>query len=94
MSTSQSPEVPAFWISTASTLSTAPSEHLTNAAASLTKNDAATLEAHSQLVSVPIDEKRALTLKVSPTYTLDVVNGVTSLSIICLKKFFLSKALI
>ena len=31
----------------------------------------------SQLVSVPIDEKRALTLKVSPTYSLDVVNSVT-----------------
>ena len=31
----------------------------------------------SQLVSVPIDEKRALTLKVSPTYTLDEVNSVT-----------------
>ena len=29
------------------------------------------------MVSVPIDEKRALTLKVSPTYTLDVVNSVT-----------------
>merc|ERR1719197_965175 len=52
-------------------------EHLSNAAASLTKNDAATLEGHSQLVSVPIDEKRALTLKVSPTYTLDIVNSVT-----------------
>ena len=31
----------------------------------------------SQLVTVPIDEKRALTLKVSPTYSLDVVNSVT-----------------
>merc|ERR1712167_290161 len=40
-------------------------------------NAAAALEAHSQLVSVPIDEKRALTLKVSPTYTLDTVNSVT-----------------
>ena len=30
-----------------------------------------------QLVTVPIDEKRALTLKVSPTYTLDSVNSVT-----------------
>jgi len=28
-------------------------------------------------VSVPIDEKRALTLKVSPTYTLDDVQSVT-----------------
>ena len=35
------------------------------------------LEKGSQLVSVPIDEKRALTLKVSPTYSLDVVNSVT-----------------
>merc|ERR1712022_52926 len=52
-------------------------EHLSNAAAALSKNDAATLESHSQLVSVPIDEKRALTLKVSPTYTLDIVNSVT-----------------
>ena len=26
---------------------------------------------------MPIDEKRALTLKVSPTYTLDIVNSVT-----------------
>merc|ERR1712147_110294 len=52
--------------------------HLSNAAAALSgKNDAAVNEAHSQLVSVPIDEKRALTLKVSPTYSLDVVNSVT-----------------
>lgn len=28
-------------------------------------------------MNVPIDEKRALTLKVSPTYTLDSVNSVT-----------------
>ena len=35
------------------------------------------LDTHSQTVSVPIDEKRALTLKVSPTYTLDEVNSVT-----------------
>ena len=53
-------------------------EHLSNAAAALAgKTDAEVLEGHSQLVSVPIDEKRALTLKVSPTYTLDVVNSVT-----------------
>ena len=52
--------------------------HLQNAAASLAgKTDGEINEAHSQLVSVPIDEKRALTLKVSPTYTLDVVNSVT-----------------
>merc|ERR1719188_1843636 len=52
--------------------------HLTNAAAALegaSGKDA--LEKGSQLVSVPIDEKRALTLKVSPTYTLDIVNSVT-----------------
>merc|ERR1711934_410173 len=53
-------------------------QHLSNAAASLAgKTDGEINEAHSQLVSVPIDEKRALTLKVSPTYTLDVVNSVT-----------------
>merc|ERR1712147_509219 len=53
-------------------------QHLSNAAAAMTtKTDAEVNEAHSQLVSVPIDEKRALTLKVSPTYTLDVVNSVT-----------------
>ena len=34
-------------------------------------------DAHSQLVTVPIDEKRALTLKVTPTYNLDLVNSVT-----------------
>lgn len=34
-------------------------------------------DAHSQLVDVPIDEVRAITLKVSPTYTLDHVNSVT-----------------
>merc|ERR1712153_86405 len=39
--------------------------------------DAEILASHSQLVSVPIDEKRALALKVSPTYTLDSVNSVT-----------------
>merc|ERR1719310_513572 len=41
------------------------------------KTDAQILESHSQIVNVPIDEKRALTLKVSPTYTLDEVNSVT-----------------
>ena len=30
-----------------------------------------------RIVAVPIDEKRALTLKVSPTYVLDTVNSVT-----------------
>merc|ERR1719327_2339239 len=40
-------------------------------------NDAATLEAHSQTVSVPIDEKLAMTVKVSPTYALDEIQSVT-----------------
>merc|ERR1719389_216119 len=56
--------------------------HLANAMESLTNTDAKFTDAeilasHSQLVSVPIDEKRALALKVSPTYTLDEVNSVT-----------------
>ena len=54
--------------------------HLTNAMESLTDakfTDTEILASHSQLVSVPIDEKRALALKVSPTYTLDSVNSVT-----------------
>lgn len=50
--------------------------HLSNGLAAL-KSDSEINEAHSSLVSVPIDEKRALTLKVSPTYTLDIVNSVT-----------------
>ena len=33
--------------------------------------------ARSQTVSVPIDEKRALTVQVSPTYALDDINSVT-----------------
>ena len=41
------------------------------------RNDAATLEAHSQTVSVPIDEKLAMTVKVSPTYALDQIQSVT-----------------
>merc|ERR1712230_271160 len=41
------------------------------------RNDAATLEAHSQTVSVPIDEKLAMTVKVSPTYALDTIQSVT-----------------
>ena len=49
--------------------------HLSNAAAALEGD--ATVERGAQLVSVPIDEKRALTLKVSPTYSLDTVNSVT-----------------
>merc|ERR1719389_1293340 len=60
--------------------------HLANAMESLTGTDAKFTDAeilasHSQLVSVPIDEKRALALKVSPTYTLDSVNSVTLKSI-------------
>ena len=35
------------------------------------------VDARSQVVHVPIDEKRDLTLKVSPTYQLDIVNSVT-----------------
>ena len=50
--------------------------HLSAALESM-KTDAEILESHSQIVNVPIDEKRALTLKVSPTYTLDEVNSVT-----------------
>ena len=50
--------------------------HLTEGLKAL-QTDAQINESHSQLVSVPIDEKRALTLKVSPTYTLDIVNSVT-----------------
>ena len=37
----------------------------------------ADVEKRSQVVHVPIDEKRDLTLKVSPTYQLDIVNSVT-----------------
>ena len=52
--------------------------HLENALSSMTsKSDAEVLNSHSQTVAVPIDEKRALTLKVSPTYVLDEVNSVT-----------------
>ena len=50
--------------------------HLSAAIAAM-KTDSEILESHSQIVNVPIDEKRALTLKVSPTYTLDEVNSVT-----------------
>ena len=34
-------------------------------------------DARSQMVHVPIDEKRDLTLKIQPTYQLDIVNSVT-----------------
>ena len=46
--------------------------HLENAAKAL---DSA--GARSQTFSVPIDEKRALSLTVSPNYKLDTVNSVT-----------------
>merc|ERR1712097_245515 len=45
----------------------------TNALHSLNNN----VDARSQVVHVPMDEKRDLTLKVSPTYQLDIVNSVT-----------------
>ena len=52
--------------------------YLHNALVTMTmKTDAEILESHSQIVQVPIDEKRALAFKVSPTYTLDEVNSVT-----------------
>ena len=52
--------------------------HLENALSSMTsKTDAEVMASHSQTVSVPIDEKRALTIKVSPTFVLDEVNSVT-----------------
>jgi hypothetical protein len=52
--------------------------HLENALESLTsKSDAEVMASHSQTVAVPIDEKRALTVKVSPTYVLDEINSVT-----------------
>lgn len=36
-----------------------------------------TMDAHSQLVTVPIDEIKAIGLKISPTYELDDVQSVT-----------------
>jgi glycogen debranching enzyme len=52
--------------------------HLESALESLTsKSDAEVMSSHSQTVAVPIDEKRALTVKVSPTYVLDEINSVT-----------------
>ena len=50
--------------------------HLTNALNALSSS-ATTDETHSQTVSVPIDEKRALAVKISPTYALDEINSVT-----------------
>ena len=52
--------------------------HLESALSSMTsKSDAEVMASHSQTVAVPIDEKRALTVKVSPTYVLDEINSVT-----------------
>ena len=52
--------------------------YLHNALVTMTmKTDAEILESHSQIVNVPIDEKRAISFKISPTYTLDEVNSVT-----------------
>ena len=48
-------------------------EHLSSALMAMNNN----VDARSQVVHVPIDEKRDLTLKVSPTYQLDIVNSVT-----------------
>jgi hypothetical protein len=44
---------------------------------STTAKNPATLEAQSQSVDVPIDEVRAVTLKVSPTWINDHVESVT-----------------
>ena len=49
--------------------------HLNNALNAMDKSQS--FDSASKLVAVPIDEKRALTLKVSPTYVLDTVNSVT-----------------
>jgi len=52
--------------------------HLENALSSMTsKSESEILASHSQTVAVPIDEKRALTVRVSPTYVLDEINSVT-----------------
>jgi hypothetical protein len=52
--------------------------HLESALEAMTsKSDAEIMTSHSQTVAVPIDEKRALTVKVSPTYVLDEINSVT-----------------
>ena len=50
---------------------------LQNALENMSTGNANVLESHSQTVAVPIDEKRALTVKVSPTYVLDEINSVT-----------------
>ena len=52
--------------------------HLESALQVMTsKSDAELMQSHSQTVAVPIDEKRALTVRVSPTYVLDEINSVT-----------------
>ena len=50
--------------------------HLNNALSAL-KSDAEIISSNSQTVTVPIDEKRALTVKVAPTFVLDEINSVT-----------------
>lgn len=55
----------------------AASELIKNALKTFDGDAAAALDSHSQLVSVPIDEKLALTVKVSPTEALDSINSVT-----------------
>ena len=57
---------------------TAANVHLQNAMTSMTsKSDAEIMDTHAQNVAVPIDEKRALTVRVSPTFVLDEINSVT-----------------
>ena len=48
-----------------------------NALEHMSAGDEKVLAQHSQTVAVPIDEKRALTVRVSPTYVLDEINSVT-----------------
>ena len=48
-----------------------------NAIEHMSTGDEKVLASHSQTVAVPIDEKRALTVRVSPTYVLDEINSVT-----------------
>ena len=50
--------------------------HLSNALEALSQGNSDVV-ARSQTVSVPIDEKRALTVKIAPTYELDTVDSVT-----------------
>ena len=66
-------------ISEAMTQTTAGTEsymHLSSALEAL-KSDAETMASHSQRVTVPIDETRALTVNVQPTFVLDEIQSVT-----------------